>query len=226
MGVEDDAEQGAAAGEAAAVGEGGVVGEHGADAGEEGVGGVAQAVDLGAGLGAGEPVGLAGGALGCGRGEFAVDRERGLEGDEGAAGLDEVGEGVVEVAGLLLEDADGDVDAGGAEFGDALAADEGVGIDGGDDAAGDFGGDEGVGAGAGAAVVAAGLEGDVGGGACDGVAAFGGLLEGDDLGVVAVVVAMRALAEDFFCRGRGRSRPGGWGWRGRWSRGRARGRGA
>ena len=166
VGVEDDAEQRAAAGAGrAAVGEGGVVGEHGADAGEEGVGGVAEAVDLGAGLGAGEPVGLAGGALGCGWGQFAVDRERGLEGNEGAAGLDEVGEGVVEVAGRLLEDADGDVDAGGAEFGDALAADERVGIDGGDDAAGDFGGDEGVGAGAGAAVMAAGLEGDVGGGA-------------------------------------------------------------
>ena len=53
----------------------------------------------------------------------------------------------------------------GAELGDALAADEGVGIDGGDDAAGDLGVDEGVGAGAGAAVVAAGFEGDVGGGA-------------------------------------------------------------
>ena len=62
MGVEDDAEQGAAAGQAGAVGEGGVVGEDGADAGEDGVGGVAEALDFVAGGGAGDPVGLAGGA--------------------------------------------------------------------------------------------------------------------------------------------------------------------
>ncbi len=113
--------------------------------------------------------------------------------------LDEVGEGFVEVAGLLLEDAEGDFDVGGAEFGDALAADEGVGVGGGDDAAGDAGGDEGVGAGAGAAVVAAGFEGDVGGGAFGGDAALGGLLEGYDLGVVAVVVEVGAFADDFGC---------------------------
>ena len=58
---------------------------------------------------------------------------------------------------------DDDFDVGGAEFGEALAADERVGVDGGDDAAGDAGGDECVGAGAGAAVVGAGFEGDVGG---------------------------------------------------------------
>ena len=100
--------------------------------------------------------------------------------------LDEVGEGVVEVASGLLEDADRDFDSGGAEFCDALAADLRVGIVGGDDDTGDAGGDEGVGAGAGAAVVGAGLEGDVGGGSGGIEAACGGLLEGDDLGVVAV----------------------------------------
>ena len=42
VGVEDDAEEGAAAGEFGAVGEGWVVGEDGADAGEDGVGGVAE----------------------------------------------------------------------------------------------------------------------------------------------------------------------------------------
>jgi hypothetical protein len=78
-----------------------------------------------------------------------------------------------------------------------LAADQRVGIDGGDDAAGDFGGDERVGAGAGAAVMAAGLEGDVGGGAFYGVAVRGGLLEGDDLGVVSGVVKVGAFADDF-----------------------------
>lgn len=111
--------------------------------------------------------------------------------------LDEVGEGVVEVAGRLLQDADGDVDVGGAELGDSPAADLWVGVLGGDDAAGDAGGDEGVGAGASAAVVAAGFEGDVGGGSFGGETALGGLLEGDDLGVVAVGVEVSAFADDF-----------------------------
>ncbi len=87
-------------------------------------------------------------------------------------------------------------DVGGAEFGEALAADERVGVDGGDDAAGDAGGDECVGAGAGAAVVGAGFEGDVGGCAADVVTESGGLFEGCDLGVVARVVVMCAFAED------------------------------
>jgi len=79
--------------------------------------------------------------------------------------LNEVGEGVVQVACLLLEDANGDFDACGAESFDALAADPGVGVLGGDDAAGDTSFDERVGAGWSAAVMAAGFEGDVGGGA-------------------------------------------------------------
>jgi hypothetical protein len=66
VGVEDDAEQWAAAGEARAVGEGGVVGEDGADAGEDGVGGVAEELGVGAGGGAGEPVRGGGGAGGGG----------------------------------------------------------------------------------------------------------------------------------------------------------------
>ena len=115
----------------------------------------------------------------------------------GDAGLDEVGEGLVEVASLLFEDAEGDLDSGGAELFDALAADQWVGIAGGDDAAGDSGGDESVSAGAGAAVVAAGLESDVSGGAGGAVAKRAGLLECDDLGVVAVGVDVRAFSDDF-----------------------------
>ncbi len=53
-----------------------------------------------AGGGAGEPVGLVGEALRGWGGELAVGGEGGLEGDEGPAVLDEVGEGVVELAGL------------------------------------------------------------------------------------------------------------------------------
>src|ERR1700732_3232941 len=101
--------------------------------------------------------------------------------------LDEVGEGVVQVAGWLFEDAESDFAVGGAEFLNALGADQGVGIPGCDDAAGDAGGDEGVGARAGATVMAAGLQGDVGGGAFGGDAACCGLFQGYYLCVVAVV---------------------------------------
>ena len=201
MRVEDDAEERSAAGlavgaeDVAAVGEAGVVGEDGADAGEDGVGVVAEELDLLTGGGAGEPVRLVGRAQ-CGGGQHAVYRSRGFERDEGDAVLDEVGEGVVEVAGGLLQDADGDFDVCGAELGDSLAADLGVGVLRGDDATGDTGGDEGVGAGAGAAEVAAGFEGDVGGGSFGGDATLGGLLEGDDLGVVAVGVEVSAFADD------------------------------
>jgi len=114
--------------------------------------------------------------------------------------LDVVCEGVVESAGLLGERVskveEDDFDFGGAEFGEACATDEGVGIDGGDDAAGDASGDECVGAGAGTAVVGAGLEGDVCGCAVEVVAESGGLLECCDLCVVARVVEVRAFSED------------------------------
>ncbi len=62
--IEDDTEQGAAAWfpigavQVAAIGELWVVGQHGADAGENGVGGVAEDVDLLARGGTGDPIGL------------------------------------------------------------------------------------------------------------------------------------------------------------------------
>jgi hypothetical protein len=104
-----------------------------------------------------------------------------------------VSEGFVQFAGLLLKDSNIYFDTGGSEFFYAATADERVGIGSGDHGARDAGGDQSVGAGSGAAVVAAGLEGDVSGGARDGEAAGGGLLEGDDLGVVVEVVEMCAL---------------------------------
>ena len=167
MGVEDDAQERSAARQAGAIGEGGVVGEDGANAGEDGVGGVAEVVDLSAGERAGEPDGGGGGA-GDGRwGETAVNRERRLEGDEGALALDKVGERQVEGTGRALAGAEGDCDAGVAENGEATAADERVGIGGSNDDASDAGLNEGDGAGTGPAVVRAGLEGDEGGGAAD-----------------------------------------------------------
>ena len=83
-------------------------------------------------------VGMAGGGWGS---EFAVDRESSLEGDEGSAMLDEVGEGVVQVARGLFEDAERDFDVGGSEFFNSLAADQRIGVLCGDDAAGDAGSD-------------------------------------------------------------------------------------
>lgn len=79
MSVEDDAEQGTTASfaggaeDSAAVRECGVIGEDSADSGEDGVGGVAKALDFGAGSGASEPVRLVGSAVLLGGSEVAVD---------------------------------------------------------------------------------------------------------------------------------------------------------
>jgi len=116
--------------------------------------------------------------------------------------LDEVGEGLVEVARGLFEDAEGDFDVCTAETGYAFAADLRVGVLCGDDAAGDSRGDESVGAGGCAAVVAAGFEGNVSGGSAGREAAGCGLLESDNLGVVAVVVEVSAFANDFAVEGK------------------------
>ena len=116
MGVEYDAEERAAtwlavgAQEAAAVGEKRVVGENGADASEDCVGGVAKELHFVAGGGAGEPVRLIGEARCRWGASLPSSGESGFEGDEGSAVLDEVGEGFVEVAGLLFEDAESDFD--------------------------------------------------------------------------------------------------------------------
>ncbi len=71
-GVEDEAQEGAAAAETAAVGEHGVVGEDGVNADHDGIGLPAQRLDGGARGFAGDPVGLAewwmtGGRERCGR---------------------------------------------------------------------------------------------------------------------------------------------------------------
>jgi len=196
VGVEEDAEERAASGQAGTVGEFGIVGEDGADASEDGVAGVTEALDFGASSGTREPMWLIGVAGGWWGSELTIDRERGLQGDEGGSGLDEVSEGFVEAAGRLLEGTESDFDVGGAELCDALPADERVGVFGGDDDADDSGGDQRVGAGAGAAMVGAGFEGDVGGGTSGREASRGCHFERDDLGMVAVVVEMRAFADD------------------------------
>ena len=180
-------------------------------------------MDFFAGFGAGDPVNLAGSSLGWRRCDAAIGGDGCFERDQGAAGLDPMGEGVVEFAGFEFADAEGDFDAGGAEAADTGTRNLGIGIDSGGDDAVNAGIDEGVGAGAGAAMVATRLEGDVGSGA----AGLGACLEeGDDFGVVEVVVEVGAFAddgvvadEDAAYLGVGRGQAGGW-------RGRARARGA
>ena len=81
-------------------------------------------------------------------------------------------------------------------LGDAAAGDLRVGVGGGDDDASDAGGDEGVGAGRGAAVVRAGLKGDVGGCAMRVMALGGSLFEGYDFGMVAGFVEVGSAAYD------------------------------
>ena len=197
MRVEDDAEEGSATRHSAAVGELGIIGKDGANAREDGVAGVSETLDFGSRFGAGEPVWLVGNARGEGRCEFAVGGECGLQSNKRRSVLDEMGEGVIEVSGLLFENAEGNFDAGAAEFCDTLTADLRVRVLGGDNAARDTGRDESVGTGAGAAVVTAGLECDICGGALGGDASGGGLFEGDDFGVVAIVVEVGAFADDF-----------------------------
>jgi hypothetical protein len=114
--------------------------------------------------------------------------------------LDEIREGIVELASLLSEWVGGikyeDFDVGGAKFGETLTAYERVGINCGDDATRDARGDECFCAWAGAAVMRARLEGDVGRRAVGAVADGSRLLQCGDFGVVACVVVMRALAEE------------------------------
>jgi hypothetical protein len=203
--VEDDAEEWTSAVEvlgpedAAAIGELGVVGKHGADAGEDSVGGMAEELDLMASGRAGEPVGLVEMARGRRRREFAVGGESGFEGDEGGAVLDKVSKGFVEVSGGLFEDAESDFDACGTHSLDPLAADLWIWVFGGDDATGDACGYEGIGAGRCAAMMAAGFEGDIGGGSAGRDVVGCGLFESYDFGVVAVVVEVRSFADDLWC---------------------------
>jgi hypothetical protein len=111
--------------------------------------------------------------------------------------LDEVGERVIQVAGWLLENSGFDFDSGGPEAAYALAADLRVGIFGRDNDSRDAGCNESVGARAGSSVVGAGFESDVSGGSGWIESAFAGLLESDDLGVVAVGVEVRAFRDYF-----------------------------
>jgi len=195
------------------VGEGGIVRQHGADAGEYRVRGVPHALDFGTGLGASEPVRLPARPRGVGRSQLAIGGERGLQRDQRPAGADELGEGVVEPARLVLQQAHGNFDASGPKPGNSLPADARIGIDHGHDNAPHAGGDQRIGARPGAAMVTAWFQRDVRSGTASPRAC---LLEGNDLGVVELVVEMRTLADDLAVAhqhaadlGIGRSQPDG-----------------
>ncbi len=188
-GVEDDAQEGAGAAEAGAVGEAAIVGEHGADAGEDGVGEMADLLDVGAGALAGDPAGVV-----LGRGDFAVEGEGGFEGDQRTRGAHGVEEGFVERGGFgFVFGGDFDFDAGLAEAAEAFARDGGIGIGHGGDDAGDAGGDDRICAGAGASGVGAGFEGDVEGCAAG---ALPGFVEGEDFSVFDSGPGVGAAADD------------------------------
>ena len=84
---------------AGAIGQARIIGEDGADAREQGVGGVAQVLDCLARCFARDRSGRAG-ALG----DLAVERERAFQGDEGKAGSNPFGEIFVQLAGVLLRE--------------------------------------------------------------------------------------------------------------------------
>ncbi len=98
--------EGPASRSVSAIGQEWIVGEHGADAGEDSVGGVAKLLNFIACRGTGKPMRLIGQARRRRRSELAVGRERGFESDEGKCGANEVSECIVEVARLLLQHAD------------------------------------------------------------------------------------------------------------------------
>ena len=184
-GVEHDAQERAAAAKAAAIGEHGIVGEDGVDAGHGGVGLPAQGLNGGARGFAGDPVGLARGVMAGRRCDAPVERHGDFHQHEGTLVLDPASEAFVEAAGFGFADADGDLDARGAQCFHAVAGDGGVGVDGGGDDAGESGGDERFSAGRRAAGVIAGFERDVGGAAVEAIArVLFGFVERDDFGVV------------------------------------------
>ena len=130
---------------------------------------------------------------------MAVDRKRSFAGYKRSMPGDGEGEGVVQAARGSLQKPDLDVDSGCSQARDASPADRGIRIEGCHHTARDAGGDERVGTGPGAAVVAAGFERDVScrsGGCGRSGCVESCVLQCDDLRVVEAVVQVRSRAED------------------------------
>ena len=110
--------------------------------------------------------------------------------------LDPAGKAFVEAAGFGFADAEDGFDSCGAQGIHPVAGNVGIGVGCGGDDALNTGGDEGMGARAGAAGVITGLEGDVGGSAFESVACMLlGHPERNDFGVVEKVIFVPAFAD-------------------------------
>lgn len=188
--VEDEADWGAFRC-ALPEGEGRVIRQDRLDADEDGVVGGTKLLDAGAGSGAGDPLRFAGG-----RGDPAVEGERRLEGDERGVVNDPVVEPGVEFGGRSGEQSMFNADSGCPEQVESMASVGRVGIGGGNDHPSDPGGDDGLGAGRGASVGAAGFECDVEGGTPRLATVAIGVAKGLDLGVGLAGALMPAFAED------------------------------
>ncbi len=151
----------------------------------------------GAGNFAGDPVGRVRDHLRGRRRDARVESHGDLHEHEGAAVLNPASETFVEAAGFGLAEADGDLDARGAQSFKTVAGDGGIGIDGGGDDAGYSRFDERICAGRRAAGDVAGFQSDVGRATVDAIASVRcGLAQGDDFSVVEEIVLVPALAND------------------------------
>ena len=188
--IHHDAQQRAAARQAGAVGQQAIVGQHGADAGENGVVIVAQFLHVGAGALAGDPA-----AIVVGRGDFAVQRDGGLERHQRPAGAHEVQERLIQLLGFGGEfGGHFHFDARLAQPAKSLARHQRVGVLDGRHHARHAGRNQGVGAGRRAALVGARLQVQVERGAARLLA---GLRQRDHLGVLDAGVGVEAAAHHF-----------------------------
>ena len=188
--VEDEADRGAFRC-ALPEGEGWVIRQDRLDADEDGIVGGPELLDAGAGSWAGDPLRFAGG-----RGDPAVEGECRLEGDEWGVVNDPVVEPGVEFRGRSGEQSVFNADSGRPEQVESMASVGRVGIGGGNDHPADAGGDDGLGAGRGASVGAAGFECDVEGGTPWLATVAIGVAKGLDLGVGLAGALMPAFAKD------------------------------
>ena len=170
-------------------GQASVVADDAAGAGDDGVGGEAVVMHVGARRFAGNPLAFAVGECG-----FAIERGGEFDGDKRAPCSDAAEETAVERLRFFFADAFGDVNTRRLQAGDALSGNERVGVAAGDDDAGDASGNQRVGTGRGAALMRAGFEADVGGGATGGGARFA---QGVRFGVRLTGADVKAFADGF-----------------------------
>ena len=166
-----------------------IVGQHGADAGENRVGIVADLLHVRAGAFAGDPAGVV-----LGRGDLAVQRQRGFQRHQREAGAHGMDEGFVQLRGLAraYSDATSTVTAGVVQAAESLAGNWRIGIFHGGDHARHARLHQRVGAGRRAALMRARLQRDVERRAARLLA---GLFERENLGVLGLRVGVEPAAD-------------------------------